>query len=115
MGKKIILSIDDLINGYKIPTFVTGGEQYRENGIIHNIHDMMVVADKIVVTQPFLANELAHFFEIDIKRFYLLPNLPTYDWLGRYFNPRQKVERFKARNRKLRVGVISSLSHFKHG
>lgn len=50
LGKKIVLSIDDLINGFKIPPFVSGGEQYRDSGVIHNIHDMMELADKIITT-----------------------------------------------------------------
>ena len=54
-GKKVVLSIDDLINGFKIPSFIEGGAMYRDNGIAHNVHDMLGIADKIVVTQPFLA------------------------------------------------------------
>ena len=49
-GKHVVLSIDDLINGFKIPSFIEGGAAYRDNGITHNIHDMMEIADKIVVT-----------------------------------------------------------------
>lgn len=50
IGKRIVLSVDDLINGYKIPSFISGGAPYRDNGIAHNIHDMMVIADRIIVT-----------------------------------------------------------------
>lgn len=111
-GKQIVLSIDDLINGFKIPSFIEGGAAYRDNGITHNIHDMMEIADKIVVTQPFLAEQLAHFYEMPIERFSLFPNLPCFNWLGRYIKPEQKAARFKSKNGNLRIGVISSLSHF---
>ena len=47
-----------------------------------------------------------------IERFSLFPNLPCFNWLGRYINPEQKASQFKKRNGKLRIGVISSLSHF---
>lgn len=50
IGKRIVLSIDDLINGYKIPSYIEGCQQYRDDGVVHNIHDMMDIADKIVVT-----------------------------------------------------------------
>lgn len=50
IGRRIILSVDDLINGFKIPQFIKGGQLYRDNGIVHNVHDLMVLADKIVVT-----------------------------------------------------------------
>lgn len=50
-----------------------------------------------------------------MKKFYLLPNLPSFDWLGRYFNPNKKVANFKKRNKDIRIGVISSLSHYKKG
>lgn len=50
IGKRIVLSIDDLINGYKIPLYIEGCQQYRDDGVVHNIHDMMDIADKIVVT-----------------------------------------------------------------
>lgn len=112
LGKRIILSIDDLINGFKIPKFISGGALYRDNGITHNVHDMMEIADKIVVTQPFLADQLAHFYEIPIERFCLFPNLPSFNWLGRYIKPEQKVAQFKNRKGNLRIGVISSLSHY---
>lgn len=112
IGRRIILSVDDLINGFKIPQFIKGGQLYRDNGIVHNVHDMMVLADKIVVTQPFLAKQLEHYFELDAGKFVIFPNLPMYNWMSKMFNPNLKVENFKKRNGHLRVGIISSLSHY---
>lgn len=112
IGRKVVLSVDDLINGFKIPDFIRGAQMYRESGIVHNVHDMMVLADKIVVTQPFLAKQLSNYFEVDVGKFCVFPNLPLYNWLSRMFNPNLKVESFKKRNGKLRIGIISSLSHY---
>lgn len=45
----------------------------------------------------------------------MFPNLPSYDWLGRWFNAKQKTQMFQQAQRKggkFRVGVISSLSHY---
>lgn len=57
---------------------------------------------------------MASFFEIPVERFVCFPNLPSYNWLGRNINPAQKVSKFMARGRgKLRVGLISSLSHYR--
>lgn len=47
-----------------------------------------------------------------IERFCLFPNLPCFNWLGRYIKPEQKVAQFKNKKGNLRIGVISSLSHF---
>lgn len=50
IGKKVVLSVDDLINGNKIPKFITQGAPYSEPGLAKNIQDMMDLADRVVVT-----------------------------------------------------------------
>jgi hypothetical protein len=36
-GKRIVLSVDDLVNGNKIPRFIHTGDVYREAGTARNI------------------------------------------------------------------------------
>lgn len=45
----------------------------------------------------------------------MFPNLPSYDWLGRYFNAKERTRQFantKRKGAKFRVGIISSLTHY---
>lgn len=49
-GKRIVLSVDDLVNGNKIPRFIHTGDVYREAGTARNIQFMMDLADKVIVT-----------------------------------------------------------------
>ena len=51
-------------------------------------------------------------FEIDERKFRVMPNMPSFDWAGRMFNARVKADRFKQRRGKVRIGVLSSLSHY---
>lgn len=111
-GKRIVLSVDDLVNGNKIPRFIHTGDVYREAGTARNIQFMMDLADKVIVTQPFLLDQLAHYYEQPKSKFVLFPNLPPYNWLGRYFNPEEKAKKFWGRRGMLRIGVISSMSHY---
>lgn len=115
-GKKIVLSIDDLVHGWKIPTYIQGGAAYRTKEASYNIHDMMAIADRIIVTTPFLRDQLAKHFVMPTWKFACYPNLPSFNWLGKLFNPAMKIQNFKTRqNKGLRIGVISSLSHYEMG
>lgn len=45
----------------------------------------------------------------------MFPNLPSYDWFGRWFNAKERVRQFaqtKRKGVKFRVGIISSLTHY---
>ena len=112
IGKRIVLSVDDLINWNKIPRFIEGAQPYSEVGFAHNIQLMMDLADRVVVTQPFLLDQLAHFYEQPKSKFVVFPNLPSFGWLARYFNPERKAKEFCGRKGKLRIGVISALTHY---
>lgn len=59
-----------------------------------------------------MKNALAKHFEIDERKFRVMPNMPSFDWAGRMFNARVKADRFKQRRGKVRIGVLSSLSHY---
>lgn len=59
-----------------------------------------------------MKRELAGHFEIDERKFALFPNLPSYNWMGRFLNPVMKTRMFQQRRGQLRVGVMSSLSHY---
>lgn len=93
-GKRVILSIDDLVNGWKIPRNIMGGQMYRDQHIIDTIKQLMEMADRIIVTQPFLMKELYEHFQIDRDKFRIFPNLPSYDWIGRLLNPNLKSRCF---------------------
>lgn len=49
-GKRIVVSTDDLIVGHQIPDFIKGGIPYRDQTIMRNVHDIMTLADKVLVT-----------------------------------------------------------------
>lgn len=105
-GKKLVVSTDDLIIGHLIPEGIESRKAYLDPQTTRNIHDLMSLADRIVTTQPFLASQLSGFYEQPISKFVCLPNLPPFNWLGRYAKPRRvNVKEF-------RVGMVSSLSHF---
>lgn len=49
-GKRLILSIDDLVAGWKIPRYIAGRIAYKDARRIDTIKQMMEMADRIVVT-----------------------------------------------------------------
>lgn len=114
MGRKVVLSVDDLIIPYRIPKFISASRTYADPSVSRMIHDMMVVADWIVVTTPTLADQLSDFYGIPRTKFKLFPNLPSFNWLGRWnwFNKRNAAfKEVSSGARKPRVGILSSLSH----
>lgn len=48
--KKIVLSIDDLVNGWKIPKNIAGRASYLDRNVSLNIRRMMDLSDRIVIT-----------------------------------------------------------------
>lgn len=111
---QIILSIDDLLNGYKIPNYIGASSVYRQSEVTRCIHDMCELADRIVTTTPTLRDEMSEFFQVQSYKWHLLPNFPSFNWLGRLFNLSRLVDAHKTicLSRKIRIGVISSLSHY---
>lgn len=112
LGKRVIVSLDDLVAGWQVPRNIGGGRFYQDRFIVQNVKDLLELSDRIVVTQPTLKNALAKHFEIDERKFRVMPNMPSFDWAGRMFNARVKADRFKQRRGKVRIGVLSSLSHY---
>ena len=55
------------------------------------------------------------YFEIDDKKFRVFPNLPSFNWLGRYINPQIAMAKYadlRKGRRPFRIGLISSMSHY---
>ena len=112
LGKRVIVSLDDLVAGWQIPRNITGGRFYQDRLTIQNVKALLDLSDRIVITQPTLKKAICDHFQIDERKMHIFPNMPSFDWMGRMFNARMRADRFKQKGRAMRIGVLSSLSHY---
>ena len=114
LGKRVIVSLDDLVAGWQIPRNIGGGRFYQDRLTIQNVKALLDLSDRIVITQPTLEKAICDHFQIDKAKCRVFPNMPSFDWMGRMFNAKMKADRFKGRDKAgtTRIGVLSSLSHY---
>lgn len=110
----IIYNIDDCMSPNEIPTFNQAWRHYCKPEIQDNIKYMLQRSDFVVVTTNRLKQYYIDTYSVDPNNFIVVPNLLPRSWAFGLFTTQDKIASFKQSqiNNKIRIGIISSASHF---
>lgn len=100
--------------GNSIPLFNRGRKAFEGQKIQTNITNMLSAADFITVTTDYLKEVYHDIYGVPLENIIALPNLLPKYLFGDRYEPNKKVKQFEKnkQKRKLRIGIVSSLSHF---
>ena len=97
-----------------IPRFNRGRKAFEGKQIQTNIKTMLNAADFVTVTTDYLKEVYHDIYGVPLENIIAVPNLLPKYLFGDRYEPSKKVKQFeKAKPKKqLRIGIVSSLSHF---
>lgn len=97
-----------------IPYFNRGRAAFEGKQIQSNIKTMLNAADFVTVTTDYLKEVYHDVYGVPLENIIAVPNLLPKYMFGDRYEPSKKVKQFeKAKpKKKLRIGIVSSLSHF---
>jgi len=109
--KRLIEKYGDPVR-FSIPRFNRGRGAFEGEQVQSNIRQMLNSADFVTVTTDYLKQVYHDLYGVPLENIIALPNmLPRYLFGDRY-DPKRKLEQFKANKAKPRIGIVSSLSHY---
>jgi len=97
-----------------IPFFNRGRKAFEGKQVQSNIRQMLNAADFMTVTTDYLREVYHDIYGVPVENIIAVPNLLPKYLFGDRYEPSKKVKQFekaKPKN-KLRIGIVSSLSHF---
>ena len=102
------------ISKNSIPFFNRGRAAFEGKQVQSNIRTMLNAADFVTVTTDYLKEVYHDVYGVPLENIIAVPNLLPKYLFGDRYEPSKKVKQFeKAKpKRKLRIGIVSSLSHF---
>lgn len=97
-----------------IPFFNRGRAAFEGKQVQSNIRTMLNAADFVTVTTDYLKEVYHDVYGVPFENIIAVPNLLPKYLFGDRYEPSKKVKQFeKAKpKKKLRIGIVSSLSHF---
>lgn len=112
-GMTIIYNIDDCMHPDEIPLQNKGREHYVKQETQACIKRMLSLSDIVIVTTDRIRQYYISKYSLAPDKVKCVPNLLPRWWIDGKFDPRKKVEDFKAHKKsKLKIGVVSSASHW---
>lgn len=111
-GIWLIANVDDCLHADEIPEFNAGRAAYANDDAKNNIAFTMQNADMIIVTTDVIKEYYNKKFNIPYNKIIKIPNyLPEWEFGGKY-SEQKIMENWTKYNKKPRIGIISSSSHF---
>ena len=109
-----VYNIDDAMHCDDIPKYNRGRRAYVGEKVQENIRKMLNLSDFVLTTTDYIKEYYHRKYGVPLRNIIAIPNYLPKWWFGRFFDLKKSVERYKAHRSKgkLRVGIISSLSHF---
>ena len=110
-----IYNLDDAPHYNSIPPYNRGRWAYASDEIQENIRSMMCNSDFVLTTTDYLKNYFHRTYSVPLDNIIVIPNYLPRWWIGsRYDNEKStnNFRRTKNRGGKLRIGIVSSLSHY---
>ena len=97
-----------------IPLFNRGRKAFEGKQVQSNITQMLNVSDFVTVTTDYLKEVYHDIYGVPLENIIAVPNLLPKYLFGDRYEPNKKIKQFEKNKcgRKLRVGIVSSLSHF---
>jgi len=112
IGFWIVYEIDDVISYDDIPKYNIGRKAFSNENFFRNIKNMLQASDLITVTTEELKEYYMTKYDIDEKKFIVIPNYLPRWWAGESFNLRDIIENYTKNKQKPRIGFPVSSSHF---
>lgn len=111
-GIWLIANVDDCLHADEIPTFNAGRKAYDNEDAKNNISFTMNNADMVIITTDTIKEYYNKKFNIPYHKLIKIPNyLPEWEFGGKY-SESKIMELWSKFNKKPRIGIISSSSHF---
>lgn len=110
-----IYNLDDAPHYSSIPPYNRGRWAYASDEIQENIRSMMCNSDFVLTTTDYLKNYFHRTYGVPLDNIIVIPNYLPRWWIGsRYDNEKStnNFRRTKNKGGKLRIGIVSSLSHY---
>lgn len=111
-GMWLIANVDDCLHADEIPVFNVGREAYNNDDAKRNVAFTIENSDMMIVTTDTIKEYYHTKFGVPLKKIIKIPNyLPEWEFGGK-FSEQKVMELWTKNNRKPRIGIISSSSHF---
>lgn len=107
-----VYNIDDAMGDDEIPHYNRGRKAFANAQVQAGIKRMLNRADFVLTTTDHIKEYYHNHYEVPLENIICIPNLLPRWWIGSFFNPQFAVENWRKHQKKPRVGVISSLSHY---
>lgn len=111
-GMWLIANVDDCLHADEIPLYNMGRAAYNNDDAKKNVAFTMQNSNMIIVTTDIIKQYYVDKFNIDPNKIVIIPNyLPEWEF-GQKYNEQKIMELWAKNNRKPRIGVFSSSSHY---
>lgn len=107
-----VYNIDDAMHYNDIPHYNRGRAAFRSDKIQNNIKEMLNASDFVLTTTDYIKEYYHRVYGVPLENIIALPNLLPRWWIGNFYDNEKQTENFRKNKKKLRVGIISSLSHY---
>jgi hypothetical protein len=107
-----VYNIDDAMHYNDIPHYNRGRAAFRSDKIQNNIREMLNASDFVLTTTDYIKEYYHRVYGVPLENIIALPNLLPRWWIGNFYDNAKQTENFRKNKKKLRVGIISSLSHY---
>lgn len=110
-----IYNLDDAPHYKDIPSYNRGRWNYINDDIQENIGSMMNSSDFVLTTTDYIKNYFNKTYGVPLDNIIVIPNYLPHWWIGGKYNKEKSLENFrksKRKGEKLRIGIVSSLSHY---
>lgn len=112
-GMTIVYNIDDCMHPDEIPMCNRGRDHYAREEVQKSIREMLHLCDFVLVTTSRIKQYYVEKYGVEEHKVMCIPNLLPKWWIGGKFDLQKKLDGFKTRKKsKIRVGVVSSASHW---
>lgn len=110
-----IYNLDDAPHYKDICPYNRGRWSYANDEVQENIRSMMNSADFVLTTTDYLKGYFNRTYGVPLDNIITIPNYLPRWWIGGKYDKEKSVENFRrSKNKcgKLRIGMVSSLSHY---
>lgn len=110
-----IYNLDDAPHYKDIAPFNKGRWSYASDEIQENIRSMMNSADFVLTTTDYLKKYFNRTYGVPLDNIIVIPNYLPRWWIGGKYDNEKSTNNFrksKLKGGKLRIGIVSSLSHY---
>jgi hypothetical protein len=111
-GFWLVYEIDDVITYDEIPPYNMGKKAYNNEQFFQNVKAMLDASDIITVTTDKLKEFYVNRYNINEKKFMVIPNYLPRWWVGEAYNIDARVKSYKKHRKKPRIIFPMSSSHF---